>query len=192
MANHPNVSNFGENLFWVMFYHCLNNWASDGLAIIILDIRRIHWVAQTARDLSLHLVILVCIPLGLAVSFLIIFFKKWANPGLYWFLVFSTLHHSKNLLKHTWCAWDSNPGRQNGRLRRIQWAIAAPLFSSNFTFIGCHWAPRSSGVSKVCQSLEYFGSNEVSTTALPSWGSRFLYWYCKDNMETNSNENQNL
>ena len=29
--------------------------------------------------------------------------------------------------KHRWCAWDSNPGRQDGRHRRIHWAMAAPL-----------------------------------------------------------------
>ena len=32
-----------------------------------------------------------------------------------------------NWKKHRWCAWDSNPGRQNGRRRRIHWAMAAPL-----------------------------------------------------------------
>ena len=32
-----------------------------------------------------------------------------------------------NWKKHRWCAWDSNPGRQDGRRRRIHWAIAAPL-----------------------------------------------------------------
>ena len=28
--------------------------------------------------------------------------------------------------KHRWCAWDSNPGRQDGRHRQIHWAMAAP------------------------------------------------------------------
>ena len=31
-----------------------------------------------------------------------------------------------NWKKHRWCAWDSNPGQQDGRRRRIHWAIAAP------------------------------------------------------------------
>ena len=31
------------------------------------------------------------------------------------------------LKKRRWCAWDSNPGRHDGRRRRIHWAIAAPL-----------------------------------------------------------------
>ena len=30
------------------------------------------------------------------------------------------------LKKSRWCAWDSNPGRQYGRHRRIHWAMAAP------------------------------------------------------------------
>ena len=29
-------------------------------------------------------------------------------------------------LNHRWCAWDSNPGGQNGRCREIHWAIEAP------------------------------------------------------------------
>ena len=28
-------------------------------------------------------------------------------------------------LKHRWCAWDSNPGKQDGRRRWIHWAKAA-------------------------------------------------------------------
>ena len=42
-------------------------------------------------------------------------FKKWANTGLF-FLSFS--HHNfnnTNWKKHRWCAWDSNPGSQDGR-----------------------------------------------------------------------------
>ena len=34
---------------------------------------------------------------------------------------------NKNWKKHRWCAWDSNPGGQDGRCRRIHWAMAAPL-----------------------------------------------------------------
>ena len=35
--------------------------------------------------------------------------------------------YSLKLKKHRWCAWDSNPGRQDGRRRRIHWAMVAPL-----------------------------------------------------------------
>ena len=33
-----------------------------------------------------------------------------------------------NWKKHRWCAWDSNPGRQDGRCRWIHWAMAAPHY----------------------------------------------------------------
>ena len=53
--------------------------------------------------------------------------KNWANPGLFLFIfVFFTLHISMNWWKHRWCAWDLNPGWQDGRRRRIHWAMAAP------------------------------------------------------------------
>ena len=32
-----------------------------------------------------------------------------------------------NWKKRRWCAWDSNPGPQDGRCRQIHWAMAAPL-----------------------------------------------------------------
>ena len=60
-----------------------------------------------------------------------IFFKKWANPGLFLFIfVFPTLHNSINSWKRRWCAWDSNPGQQDGSRRRIHWAMAAPQNSN--------------------------------------------------------------
>ena len=31
------------------------------------------------------------------------------------------------LKKHRWCAWDSNPGHQDGMHKRIHWAMATPL-----------------------------------------------------------------
>ena len=55
-------------------------------------------------------------------------FFKWANPGP--FLVYFRLFHMTqiNLLnwkKRRWCAWDSNPGREDGRCRQIHWAMVA-------------------------------------------------------------------
>ena len=35
--------------------------------------------------------------------------------------IFSTLHNSINWWKHRWCAWDSNPGWQDGR--RSPWRL---------------------------------------------------------------------
>ena len=63
---------------------------------------------------------------------LLSFFFYWPIPAS--FCLFSFFSHSNSnsndkykLKKHRWCAWDSNPGRQDGRRRRIHWAIAAPL-----------------------------------------------------------------
>ena len=29
--------------------------------------------------------------------------------------------------KQRWCAWDPNPGLQDGRFRRIHWAMVVPI-----------------------------------------------------------------
>ena len=62
--------------------------------------------------------------------------KKWANPGLFFcfIFVFSTCYNL-NWKKHRWCAWDLNPGRQDGRREWIHWATAAPHLS--ITCRGC-------------------------------------------------------
>ena len=43
-----------------------------------------------------------------------------------YFRLFNTLQFKLKLKKHRWCAWDLNPGRQDGRRKRIHWATAAP------------------------------------------------------------------
>ena len=63
------------------------------------------------------------------------FFKKWNNPGLFLFIfVLFTLQFKWQIYnlnnikwkKRRWCAWDSNPERQDVRHRQIHWAMAAP------------------------------------------------------------------
>ena len=50
------------------------------------------------------------------------------------FSFFSCYNFNTNWKKHRWCAWDSNPGPQDGRRRRNHRAMAATLkFSSWFT-----------------------------------------------------------
>ena len=49
--------------------------------------------------------------------------------GQVW-LAISVKHIQCIFLKHRWHAWESNPGRQDGRRRRIHWAMAAPQFSA--------------------------------------------------------------
>ena len=70
-----------------------------------------------------------------------ILLKKWANPGLFLYIFVLLVRlgftfqfkwqiynlNNINWKKRRWCAWDSNLGRQDGRRRRIHWAIAAPL-----------------------------------------------------------------
>ena len=55
------------------------------------------------------------------------FFLKWANPGLFLFIFVNFLDtiSIKNGKKHSWCAWDSNPGPQDGRRRQNHGAMAA-------------------------------------------------------------------
>ena len=49
-----------------------------------------------------------------------------------------------------WCAWDSNPGRQDDRCRQIHWAMAAPLYLTSLfremkiNIVECCWIFRTS------------------------------------------------
>ena len=57
------------------------------------------------------------------------FFKKMgqSRPLFLFIFVFSTSYNlNSNWKKRRWCAWDSNPGWQDGRRERIHWATAAP------------------------------------------------------------------
>ena len=49
--------------------------------------------------------------------------------GQVW-LAISVKHIQCIFLKHRWHAWESNSGWQDGRRRRIHWAMAAPQFSA--------------------------------------------------------------
>ena len=64
-----------------------------------------------------------------------VFLKKWPKPGLFLFIFVLFTFQFKwpiynlnkiNSKKHRWCAWDLNPGQQDGRRRQIHWAMAAP------------------------------------------------------------------
>ena len=70
---------------------------------------------------------------------MLIFLK---NLGQTWplFPLFSSFYHSNinfhntNRKKRRWCAWDLNPGLQDGRHRRNQGAMAAPSACYKFYF----------------------------------------------------------
>ena len=52
-------------------------------------------------------------------------------------VLFSTqwqILHKFEYKKRRWCVWDLNPGWQDGRRRRILWALAAPLLSLLLSF----------------------------------------------------------
>ena len=52
-----------------------------------------------------------------------------SRPLFLFIFVFSTcynLNSNLNWKKHRWCAWESNPGWQDGRRKQIHWATAAP------------------------------------------------------------------
>ena len=60
----------------------------------------------------------------------LVFFKNWTRPGpfLFIFVLFTQQIYQKIYYKWKklrWCAWDLNPDRQDGRRRRIHWAMAA-------------------------------------------------------------------
>ena len=56
----------------------------------------------------------------------VFFFKNGPIPASFsvYFRLFNMLQFK--LKKRRWCAWESNPGRQDGRRERIHWATAAP------------------------------------------------------------------
>ena len=76
--------------------------------------------------------------------FVISFLFKWAILGLFLFIfVLPPLHNSINSWKHRWCASDSNPGRQNGRRRRIH------LVRNLIYIIICHWIIKKERKSQI-------------------------------------------
>ena len=60
-----------------------------------------------------------------------VFLKNGPNPAS--FCLFRSFYMTNTaqilwMKKLKWCAWHSNPGWQDGRCRRIHWAMAAPQF----------------------------------------------------------------
>ena len=88
--------------------------------------------------LSPYLIIHFCLTIWLSISLLISYlsfigFTISYLTTLASFCLFSSFSQGNEkssttfvYKKHRWRAWDSNPGPQGGRRRRIHWAIAAP------------------------------------------------------------------
>ena len=71
------------------------------------------------------------------------------KEALLFIFVFSTWHISNiNWFKHRWCAWDSNPGRQDGRCRQIHWAMVAPQSELAFQVGLCKSPPSVTDILK--------------------------------------------
>ena len=67
-----------------------------------------------------------------------LFFKKWANTGIYLFIFCPFLIIIQIWIKKHRCfAWGSNPGPQDGRRRRIHWAN--DTVDTSKLLNQCHW-----------------------------------------------------
>ena len=83
-----------------------------------------------------------------------------SRPLFLFIFVFSTrynLNSNLNWKKHRWCAWESNPGRQDGRRKQIHWATAAPRETTFFMFRLIHqllpsWSTCFFAVTLACQN----------------------------------------
>ena len=64
------------------------------------------------------------------------------RPLFVFFLFFSRIIYRTNLTTHDWCAGDSKLGRQDGRQRRIHWAMVAPNFFNFPTTTSSHQEQR--------------------------------------------------
>ena len=109
------------------------------------------------------------------------FLKKWAYPGLFLFIfILFLLQFQYKLKKHRWCAWDSNPGLQDGRRRWNHGAMAAThsffilmLFAwnaslkRNYRFI-CSLLAVSQETNPVRNKTKTFDKSELLTN-LFSW-----------------------
>ena len=70
------------------------------------------------------------------------FFKKWAKPGLFSFIL-SFSHYNlnnTNWKKRRWFAWDTNPGPQDGWHRRNDGAMADSTIKNIFNCIILTWS----------------------------------------------------
>ena len=78
---------------------------------------------------------LICADIWLRMSNVTVYLTASSanKPGLFLFIfvLFSTQWHYSTKFdykNHRWCPWDLNPGRQDGRCKRIHWAKVSPQF----------------------------------------------------------------
>ena len=103
--------------------------------------------------------------------------KKWPKPGLFLCLFSFFSHIAKtnkaHMIKHRWCTWESNPGWQTGKCRRIHWATATNTFWSSF-------CPRSFG-----SKLSIKKSNSREGRSDEEEERQNLIWYANSLLKLN-------
>ena len=72
------------------------------------------------------------------------------SRSLFMFIFVFSTRYNLNWKKRRWCAWDSNPGWQDGRRERIHRAMAAPQLK--LVRLGCNEA---SGLIKLGEFIKH-------------------------------------
>ena len=98
--------------------------------------------------------------------------QSW--PLFPFIFVFSTRYNSNflNWKKRRWCAWDSNPGRQDGRRERIHWAMAAPPIEE--LFMSLLFSFKESNFCRKNNLSRLFSSENASVSIYSSYSNSAL------------------
>ena len=135
---------------------------SAAIYLLVFSTQRKHkqpfWIGKQKWFKGLHQKEITFIPSQVDNRFQPLFFFKKMGQTRPLFVYFRYFHDAKTNIASTmrmcdykwkkrgWCAWDSNPGRQVGRRRRIHWAMAAPHFNH-------FWHAYGKGNSILCSTL---------------------------------------
>ena len=108
-------------------------------------------------------------------------FFKWANPGLFFFIfVLFLLQFQHKLKKHRWCAWDSNPGPQDGRHRRNHGAMAATKEKRKLrvdnNWLHFPWDLGGARGSEAYTVKSHFGEQLLHVKKWPNYGHKTVCW----------------
>ena len=118
-----------------------------------------------------------------------------SRPLFLFIFVFSTRYNLNwNWKKHRWCAWDSNPGRQDGRSKRIHWAMAAPILlpigaqlDEGLSVSGC-WVINSCGMVQLLAATHWSASNVIFSVTWVHFPSSLGYRLSKCESKLNCNK----
>ena len=121
--------NFWGNLGNFLFHHLITL-----LSITLLTIHTYGDPHKFYFQFPFHLSLSLVLFLALSLSFCLYLTQMGQSRPLFClFSSFSSYNfNNTNWKKHWWCAWDSNPGPQDGRCRQSQGAMAATLYLTLF------------------------------------------------------------